>query len=146
MRPGFLYLGGELQQTRPRSQRLAHCQGPFGVVCTPMPELLAVEVSLPFQPFSGREQRLFSVLSPSEESRVCWPVCFPDVSTGVKRQQTSARGFVFPLSGLPPGCTTHLYIEPGRFRGLILSVPSIKWFKFQILRSSKPLLSIKALR
>lgn len=113
MRPGFLYLGGELQQTRPRSQHLAHCQGLFGVVCIPMPELLAVEVSLPFQPFSGREQRLFSVLSPSEESRVCWPLCFPDREHGCEETADQCqRALSFLCLGFPPGvpliCTLNL--------------------------------------
>lgn len=49
--------------------------------------------------------------------------------------------FLFP--GLAWGkALVHLYTGLGRFKGLTLSVPSIKWLKFRVLLTSKTLLYI----
>lgn len=50
---------------------------------------------------------------------------------------------IFPFPGLARGeALVHLYVGPGRIKDLTLSVPSIKWFKFRVRLTSKPLLSI----
>lgn len=139
VRPGFLYLGAELQLSWPRFQQLPHRQGPSGLVALLCLSWLVMGVSLPFQPYSSGEQRLFSIHGPSEET-LC--MLAPLYSPGCEDRYEEAagqcpEGFVFPWSGLPQGePLVPLHIGPGRLKGLIF-VPSVKWFKLQILSSSK---------
>ena len=78
-------------------------------------------VSLPFQPFSSGEQRLFSIHGPSEET-LC--MLAPLYSPGCEDRYEEAagqcpEGFVFPWSGLPQGePLVPLHIGPGRLKGL----------------------------
>ena len=73
-------------------------------------------------------------------------VCGPGLRMVWRGSRPALESFVFPVSGLPRGeQLVRLYIGPGRLKSLILSAPSVKWFKLQILPSSKILAYIKGI-